>query len=149
MLMKDSEEKRSTAWRTVLTVSSVLLVIVAVFFIVKLFTANPLEGTWIGAEDGMTMEIRDDDTMTVKTAGDDGITVETDYSLDKDNKAFTIHLSDERIREQAEESDGKLTEDEIRDVLEPLEGTYEYNIESGMLTLSDREYGSRMVFEEK
>ena len=71
MLMKDSEEKRSTAWRTVLTVSSVLLVIVVVFFIVKLFTGNPLEGT------------------------------------------------------------------------------YDYNIESGMLTLSEREYGSSMVFEER
>lgn len=149
MLMKDSEEKRSTAWRTVLTVSSVLLVIVVVFFIVKLFTANPLEGTWIGEEDGMTMEIRDDDTMTVKTAGDDSITVETAYSLDKDNKTFTIHLSDDGIRQQAEDSDGTLTEDEIRAVLEPLEGTYDYNIESGMLTLSEREYGSSMVFEER
>ena len=47
MLMKNSEEKRNTAWRTVMTVSSVLIIIVAVFFVIKLFTANPVEGTWV------------------------------------------------------------------------------------------------------
>ena len=47
MIFKNSEEKRNTAWRTVMTVSSVLIVIIAAFFIVKLFTDNPLEGTWV------------------------------------------------------------------------------------------------------
>ena len=44
MIYENNEEKRSTLWRTVLTVSSVLIIIIAVFFVVKLFTANPLEG---------------------------------------------------------------------------------------------------------
>ena len=39
MILGNNEEKRSTLWRTVLTVSSVLIIIIAVFFIVKLFTA--------------------------------------------------------------------------------------------------------------
>ena len=46
MIYENNEEKRSTIWRTILTVSSVLIIIIAVFFIVKLFTGNPLEGTW-------------------------------------------------------------------------------------------------------
>ena len=40
MIYENNEQKRSTLWRTVLTVSSVLIIIVAVFFIVKLFTGN-------------------------------------------------------------------------------------------------------------
>ena len=35
MIFKNSEEKRNTAWRTVMTVSSVLIVIIAVFFALK------------------------------------------------------------------------------------------------------------------
>ena len=36
MIFKNSEEKRNTAWRTVMTVSSVLIIIIAAFFVVKL-----------------------------------------------------------------------------------------------------------------
>ena len=46
MSRKRDEEKRSRLWDVVMTVATALIVIVAVFFIVKLFTANPLEGTW-------------------------------------------------------------------------------------------------------
>lgn len=63
MIFKNSEEKRNTAWRTVMTVSSVLIVIIAAFFIVKLFTDNPLEGTWVSEDEGIRMEVRGDDTV--------------------------------------------------------------------------------------
>ena len=33
MIYENNEEKRSTLWRTVLTVSSVLIIIIAVFFV--------------------------------------------------------------------------------------------------------------------
>ena len=65
MIFKNSEEKRNTAWRTVMTVSSVLIVIIAAFFIVKLFTDNPLEGTWVSEDEGIRMEVRGDDTVVL------------------------------------------------------------------------------------
>ena len=46
MLLKDNEEKRNIAWRTVMTVTSVLIILIVVFFAVKLFTSNPLTGNW-------------------------------------------------------------------------------------------------------
>ena len=98
--MKNSEEKRNTAWRTVLTVSSVLIVIVAVFFVIKLFTDNPLEGTWVSEEGDITLTITDDEKLSV----DDGtVSAETDYNVDKKSKVFTVHISQESIREQAVE----------------------------------------------
>lgn len=146
MLMKNSEEKRNTAWRTVLTVSSVLIVIVAVFFVIKLFTDNPLEGTWVSEEGDITLTITDDEKLSV----DDGtVSAETDYDVDKKSKVFTVHISQESIREQAEESDGAVTEEQISDLLDTVEGTYDYNIEGTTLTLSEREYGSQMIFEKE
>lgn len=69
--------------------------------------------------------------------------------MDKRTKVLTIHVSEEGIREQAEASDGSVTEGQIRDLLESVEGTYDYNIESNILTLSEREYGNQMVFEKE
>lgn len=145
MFMKNSEEKRNTAWRTVLTVSSVLIIIVAVFFVVKLFTDNPLEGTWVSDEGDITLTFTDERESVIVQNGT--ISVTTECSVDKSSKVLTVRVSDEAVREQAEDTNGEITEAQIRDLLDNIEGTYEYNIENTTLTLTEREYGSQMTFE--
>ncbi|HJB82247.1 MAG TPA: hypothetical protein H9711_03755 [Candidatus Mediterraneibacter intestinavium] len=145
MFMKNSEEKRNTAWRTVLTVSSVLIIIVAVFFVVKLFTDNPLEGTWVGDEGDITLTFTDERESVIVQNGT--ISVTTECSVDKSSKVLTVRVSDEAVREQAEDTNGEITETQIQDLLDNIEGTYEYNIENTTLTLTEREYGSQMTFE--
>ncbi len=131
-----------------MTVSSVLIVIVVVFFITKLFTANPMEGTWISDEGDVVMEIRDDGTLSLgKNAEKAGFTATTDYTVDKKTKVFTVHVNENEITEQAEQLDGSVTEDMIREMLESMEGTYDYSIDRNTLTLTEREYGSQMTFE--
>ena len=66
MIYENNEEKRSTIWRTILTVSSVVIIIIAIFFIVKLFTGNPLEGTWVSEGSGDKIEITDDNQMIIR-----------------------------------------------------------------------------------
>ncbi|HJD48164.1 MAG TPA: hypothetical protein H9909_15100 [Candidatus Mediterraneibacter norfolkensis] len=145
MIYENNEEKRSILWRTVLTVSSVLIVIIAVFFIVKLFTDNPLEGTWVSDEGDITLTFTDErDSVSVQSGS---VSVTTECSVDKSTKVLTVHVSDELIKEQAENSDGDVTETQLRDLLDDIEGTYEYNIENTTLTLTEREYGNQMVFE--
>lgn len=145
MFMKNSEEKRNTAWRTVLTVSSVLIIIVAVFFVVKLFTDNPLEGTWVGDEGDITLTFTDERESVIVQNGT--ISVTTECSVDKSSKVLTVRVSDEAVREQAEDTNGEITETQIQDLLDNIEGTFEYNIENTTLTLTEREYGSQMTFE--
>ena len=145
MFMKNSEEKRNTAWRTVLTVSSVLIIIVAVFFVVKLFTDNPLEGTWVSDEGDITLTFTDERESVIVQNGT--ISVTTECSVDKSSKVLTVRVSDEAVREQAEDTNGEITEAQIQDLLDNIEGTYEYNIENTTLTLTEREYGSQMTFE--
>ena len=145
MFMENSEEKRNTAWRTVLTVSSVLIIIVAVFFVVKLFTDNPLEGTWVGDEGDNTLTFTDERESVIVQNGT--ISVTTECSVDKSSKVLTVRVSDEAVREQAEDTNGEITETQIQDLLDNIEGTYEYNIENTTLTLTEREYGSQMTFE--
>ena len=117
MIYENNEEKRSTIWRTILTVSSVVIIIIAIFFITKLFTGNPLEGTWISEGTG---------DMIIRPEEGDGFT-EIRCSVDTKTKILTV-------------AGGPLDSD----IIQP--GTYNYNIEQDTLTLTEREYGEQLVF---
>ena len=69
IIAKNDEAKRSKIWRIVTLVSSVLIIVIAIFLLTKLFTANPLEGTWLQDESDMTLEIRGKDTAVLTSSG--------------------------------------------------------------------------------
>lgn len=127
MIYENNEEKRSTIWRTILTVSSVIIIIIAVFFIAKLFTGNPLEGRWVSEGFGDTIEITDDGSLIILPE-EGGQAVEIRYDVDTRTKVLTVG------------SEGEVDSD----IIQP--GTYSYNIEQDILTLTEREYGDQLVF---
>lgn len=133
MIYENNEEKRSTLWRTVLTVSSVLIIIIAVFFIVKLFTGNPLEGKWTSEATGGTIEITDKDELIIQTEDQESSTIVRGF-VDKKTKTLTVGLSGE----------GPL-DPKIEMIIGT--GSYNYNVEQDTLTLTEREYGDQFVFE--
>ena len=95
MLLKDNEEKRNIAWRTVMTVTSVLIILIVVFFAVKLFTSNPLTGNWENTDDGMKLTIKNNGTMDiVQTLDESTVSVPVDYTIDMEHKRFAIVCRD-------------------------------------------------------
>ena len=129
MLLKDNEEKRNIAWRTVMTVTSVLIILIVVFFAVKLFTSNPLTGNWENTDDGMKLTIKNNGTMDIVQALDEStVSVPVDYTIDME---YTKDCSKQ----------------ELQDIADVMEGTYEYSVEQNVLTLTDSEYGSQKTFE--
>ena len=133
MIYENNEEKRSTIWRTILTVSSVLIIIIAVFFIVKLFTGNPLEGTWVDEDSGNVLVIRDDGELSLTPADPNGTTeaFTAECDVDTKTKVLTVRTENDAYAEGA------------------LSGTYSYNVEQDTLTLTEREYGDQLVFVRK
>lgn len=130
MICENNEEKRSTIWRTILTVSSVLIIIIAVFFIVKLFTGNPLEGTWMNEDSGSILVIRDNGELSLipSESSDTADAFTAEYDVDTKTKILTVQTENDDYTEGA------------------LSGTYSYNIEQDKLTLTEREYGDQLVF---
>lgn len=130
MICENNEEKRSTIWRTILTVSSVLIIIIAAFFIVKLFTGNPLEGTWMNEDSGSILVIRDNGELSLipSESSDTADAFTAEYDVDTKTKILTVQTENDDYTEGA------------------LSGTYSYNIEQDKLTLTEREYGDQLVF---
>ena len=126
MILENNEEKRSTLWRTIVAISSILIVIVAVFFVTGLFVGNPLVGTWVSEDSGEVIKIESNGKVTL--TDEDKKSFETVQSeVDTKTKVFTIHTEDTQ-------AEGLLS------------GTYDYSIEKDTLTLTEREYGDQLVF---
>ncbi len=148
MILKNSEEKRSTLWRTVMAVSSVLIIIIAAFFIIKLFTANPLEGKWVSEDSGAAMEVQSGGTLVItgsESAGEQQ-SITLGYSVNTETKTFVVQMNEEEV--PAEDGDTEAAEagEDLYHLADSLTGTYEYSIEQNRLTLTELEYGEQMVF---
>lgn len=152
MIAKNDEEKRNQIWRTVMAVTTVLIIIIAAFFVVKLFTANPLEGRWSHEDSSLVMTVKNNGTAVIEWPGEfegKDVSVEMGYRIDKDAKIFTLDVNEEAVQKAVEASDGVVTAEELDSSVSALEASYDYSIEQKELTLTEREYGNQMVFDKK
>ncbi len=150
MLAKNDDHTRSIIWRSVMSVTSVIIILIAVFFLVRMFTMNPLEGTWDYEDSDLIMTIKGNNTAIIKWPDefdDNQIAVSMDYDIDSKTKTFSLRLNTDAVKKAAD-SEG-ISEDVITQALDRLDGTYDYNMEQNQLTLTDREYGSQLIFEKE
>lgn len=152
IIAKNDEVKRSRIWKIVMLVSSVLIVVIAVYLLIKMFTTNPLEGSWECEDGSFILSIGIDGSMTVKLSdiSEEGdVKVKLSYSLDKDAKTITIKEDAAQLEELAEKSGGDYTRETLENELARVMTTFDYSIESSQLTLTEREYGEQLTFIKK
>ena len=97
-----------------ITVSSILIVVIAVFFLVRMFTSNPLEGNWVSEGSELALDIENNERMTVTlpdVVEEQTVEVELQYSLDRDEKTITFKEIPGALASQAESSGGQYTEE--------------------------------------
>lgn len=152
IIAKNDEEKRSRLWRRGMVISSILIVVIAVYLLIKMFTANPLEGTWESEDGNFVMSIGVNGDMTVKASdvseGED-VDIRMEYTIDKDDKVITIKENSEEFDRLAENSDGMYTRETLESALAGIVTTFNYSIEGGQLTFTEREYGEQLTFTKK
>ena len=152
MIANNDEAKRSKIWTVVTAVTSVLIVIIAFFLLMKMFTGNPLEGSWTDEDGNMDLKIGRNGQMTVilPASGDGEETqVPMTYTLSKESKTISIQEDDNKIQEIAEKSNGQYTEETLKNAVQSIGTTFEYSIDGGTMTLTEREYGEQMMFNKK
>mgnify|MGYP003093790920 FL=1 len=152
MIANNDEAQRSKIWTVVTAVTSVLIVIIAIFLLMKMFTGNPLEGSWTDEDGNMDLKIGRNGQMTVilPASGDGEETqVPMTYTLSKESKTISIQEDDNKIQEIAEKSNGQYTEETLKNAVQSIGTTFEYSIDGGTMTLTEREYGEQMMFNKK
>ena len=149
IIAKNDEAKRSRIWRRVVLISSVLIVVTAVFLLTKLFTTNPLEGVWSDEDGRLNLDIKSNGSMVVtilELAEDGSASIDMKYTIDRDDKIITITGDGEKIQKLAEKAGEQYTEEELRNMLASISTTFDYSVDQRRLTLSEREYGEQLIF---
>lgn len=152
IIAKNDEAKRSRIWRATVTVSSVLIVVIAIYLLMKMFTANPLEGSWECEDENIRLTVAVNGTMTVRVfdfSEDGNVDVKMAYTMDKDTKTVTIKEDAAELEKLAAASGGTYTEETLKSALAGVITTFNYSIEGRELILTEREYGEQLTFVKK
>ena len=134
----NDEAKRSKIWRVVTLVSSVLIILIAVYLLTRMFTTNPVVGNWESEDATIALKIEKNDTIQVDItdiAENTDATVEMNYSVDMKSKIITITKDEEQIDKE-----------DLENVLDDLDSSFSYSIDGNQLTLTEREYGEQFTF---
>lgn len=148
----NDEDKRSRIWKRTTIISSVLIVVIAVYLLTKMFTSNPLEGTWESEDGAFLLQIRSNGVVFVDMpdiSEDGDASLKMSYVLDKDEKTISIHADDKELTGFLEKSGGQYTMEELKSAVSSVTTTFNYSVDNSQLTLTEREYGEQMTFTRK
>lgn len=148
IIAKNDEAKRSQIWRSVVTISSVLIVLIGAYLLVKMFTSNPLEGRWQDEDGAISINVKSNETLkaVIPEIGDcENIEVPMTYSIDKDSKVVTFEVDQQTLSKVAEASDGQFDEMMLEGSLDYITSTFEYSVERNRLILTELEYGDQLI----
>ena len=152
MFTQEQEVKRSKEWNIVMTISSILIVVIAVFFLFRMFHSNPLEGTWVNEENDMTLKIKGGSTIVMDVPGaldGDDLELQLNYTIDRSEKMITIEVDDAEIQKAVDDSAGSITEEAVKNEADQITSSYDYSVEQDEMTLTEREYGDQLTFVKK
>lgn len=145
----NDEAKRSKIWRVVTLVSSVLIILIAVYLLTRMFTTNPVIGTWESEDETLILKVDKNNTIQVNitdiTENTDA-SVQMNYSVDMKSKIISITKDDGQIDKAVEEADGAYTKEELENAVDDLDSSFSYSIDGKQMTLTEREYGEQFTF---
>ena len=97
----------------------------------------------------LRLSIKSNGTIDVnvpEVAEDISVGVKLNYTMDKEEKTITIKADESEFEKLAEKSDGKYTQEDLKNALDSVTTTFDYSVDQEQLTLTGREYGEQMTF---
>ena len=134
IIAKNDEAKRSKIWRMGVIISTLLIIFIGAYLIMKIVSDNPVDGKWMDTDGNYALNIKDNGKLTITVQEDDGEVIKATYTLDTEDKTMDITFGVEQTEDAFANSFGS---------------TFNYSIENGQLTLTEREYGEQMIFVEE
>lgn len=134
IIAKNDEAKRSKIWRMGVIISTLLIIFIGAYLIMKIVSDNPVDGKWMDTDGNYALNIKDNGKLTITVQEDDGEVIKATYTLDTEEKTMDITFGVEQTEDAFANSFGS---------------TFNYSIENGQLILTEREYGEQMIFVEE
>ena len=141
------EEKRSRIWRVTATVSLIVVLVVAAFFVIRIMTDNPTRGVWSSTDSDLTVSINSLRSVTMSWPESDSlseINVRMNSEVNRGEQLISFE-ADEKSAEKAVRN--ARDPDMVRADLSMLSGTFYYDVQGKMLTLTDPDSGDILTFE--
>lgn len=152
LIAKNDEEKRSRIWRYVTGTTTVLILVVIVYFLYEGFFGNPLVGTWTHDDSDMTLEVQKDNNAVLTwhqlIEGKD-VKINLGYTLDRQAKQITFKVKQEELDKTAKALGGDVNADDVEASIHSFLSCFNYSVDGMELTLTEWDYGDQMYFTKK
>ena len=130
-----------------MVISSVIIVFVAVYLLIKVMNENPVVGEWMDDDGNYAVNILNNGKLYVTdyTEGEETEELELLYKIDKEHRMIAIS-SDEKVLEDAmEASESEHAVDARETELNDQTVIFNYSVDNDQLILTEREYGDQMI----
>ena len=134
IIAKNDEAKRSKIWRLVVIISTLLIIFIGAYLVMKIVSDNPVDGKWMDTDGNYVLNIKDNGKLTITVQDDEETVIKATYTLDTEEKTMDITFGLDQ------------TEDAF---INSFGSTFNYSIENGELILTEREYGEQLIFVEE
>ena len=146
LIAKNDEAKRSRIWSRGMIISSVIIIFVAVYLLIKVMNENPVAGEWMDDDGNYAVHILNNGKLYVTDlTEDEAEEMELLYKIDKETRVIAIS-SDEKVLEGVMEvSDSEHALDAMETELNDQTVVFNYSVDNDQLVLTEREYGEQMI----
>ena len=128
-------------------ISSVIIVFVAVYFLIKVMNENPVAGEWMDDDGNYAMNILNNGKLYVTdfTEGEEAEEQELLYKIDKENRIIAISSDEKVLDDVMEASESEHALDAMELELNDQTVVFEYSVDNDQLILTERDYGDQLI----
>lgn len=147
LIAKNDEAKRSRIWSRGMVISSVIIVFVAVYLLIKVMNENPVAGEWMDDDGNYAISIQNNGKLYVTdyTEGDEAKEQELLYKIDKENRMIAISSDEQTLEDVMEVSDSEHALDAMETELNDQTVIFNYSVDNDQLVLTERDYGDQLI----
>ena len=130
-----------------MVISSVIIIFVAVYLLIKVMNENPVAGEWMDDDGNYAMNILNNGKLYVTdyTDGEEAKEQELLYKIDKENRIIAISSNEKVLDDVMEVSDSEHALDAMELELNDQTVIFEYSVDNDQLILTERDYGDQMI----
>ena len=127
-------------------ISSVIIIFVAVYFLIKVMNENPVVGEWMDDDGNYAINILNNGKLYVTDfTEEDAEEMELLYKIDKETRMIAISSDEKLLEDVMGVSDSEHALDAMELEFNDQTVIFEYSVDNDQLILTERDYGDQLI----